>query len=210
MRMKIKDKIKLYIFNRQLHSKYPEAQVKLLTCFNPKKIKVGRASYGDISIVAFNNNSQIQIGNYCSIAQNVTLIVDAEHFINKISTYPFKVKLLRSLEFEAGSKGDIVIDDDVWIGYAATIMSGIHIGQGAIIAAGSVVTKDVPPYAIVAGIPAKVIKYRFSVDVIKELVKVDYSKLTKDMVKEHVNVLYSELKDVKQIEWMPKKNKYSC
>ena len=62
---------------------------------------------------------------------------------------------------EATSKGDIIVQDDVWIGYGATILSGLTIGQGAVIAAGSVVTKDVTPYSVVAGVPARVIKYHF-------------------------------------------------
>lgn len=84
-----------------------------------------------------------------------------------VSTYPFKRKLFHGGE-EAVSKGDIIVGDDVWVGYGATILSGVHIGQGAVIAAGAVVNKDVPPYAIVGGIPAKVIKYRFSESVCKK------------------------------------------
>ena len=103
------------------------------------------------------------------------------------------------------SKGDITVDNDVWIGYGATIMSGVHIGQGAIVAAGAVVTKDVPPYAIVGGVPAKVIKYRFEPELIKELLKIDYSKLTKEKVEKHIDDLYAELKDKRQLDWMPKK-----
>lgn len=127
-----------------------------------------------------------------------------EHRVNTVSTHPYKAKCLR-LGDEAFSKGDIVVDDDVWIGYGATIMSGTHIGQGAIVATGAVVTKDVPPYAIVGGVPAKVIKYRFSSDMIEELLKIDYSKLSEKMIKEHIDGLYSELDDVKQLDWLPRK-----
>ena len=81
----------------------------------------------------------------------------------------------------------------------------VSIGQGAVVAAGAVVTKDVPPYAIVGGVPAKVIKYRFSPELIEELLKVDYSKLTKEDVEKHLDVLYTELKDPCQLDWMPKK-----
>ena len=113
---------------------------------------------------------------------------------------------------EAISKGDIIVDDDVWIGYGATILSGVHIGQGAVIAAGAVVTKDVPPYAIVGGVPAKVIKYRFSPEIIQQLMKLDYSKLTEDMIRERIDDLYTSLdgktpEEVgKPLEWFPKKS----
>ena len=107
---------------------------------------------------------------------------------------------------EALGKGNILVDDDVWIGYGAVVMSGVHIGQGAVIAAGAVVTKDVPPYSIVGGIPARVIKYRFSAEVIAELMKIDYSALTEDAVKDHIEELYRKLSDVDQLDWMPKRN----
>ena len=94
---------------------------------------------------------------------------------------------------EAFSKGDIFIDDDVWIGYRSTIMSGIHIGRGAVIAAGSVVTKDVPPYAIVGGVPAKVIKYRFDNEIREFASRVDYNKFDKDFVRENLDLLYKEV-----------------
>ena len=84
--------------------------------------------------------------------------MDAGHTLNNISTYPFKTALLNYKNEEAISKGNIIIDDDVWIGFGATIMSGVHIGQGAVIAAGSVVTKDVPPVAVAAGNPVRFIK----------------------------------------------------
>ena len=111
-----------------------------------------------------------------------------------------------SQAYEAISKGDIIVENDVWIGYRATILSGVNIGQGAIIAAGSVVTKDVPPYAIVGGVPAKVIKYRFPPEMIGELLKVDYSQLSEEMVREHIDELYRPLKDPEQLAWMPKKD----
>lgn len=94
----------------------------------------------------------------------------------------------------------------MWIGYGATIMSGVHIGQGAVVAARAVVTKDIPPYAIVGGVPATIIKYRFPVEMIRELERIDYSKLTKEIVAEHINELYEELTDVKQLDWLPKMN----
>lgn len=173
---------------------------------NMNKVHIGRYTYGEIYVSSPNTSNELFIGNFCSIAGDVRFILGADHPINKISTYPFKSLIINS-GIDAVSKGNIIVDDDVWIGQGAIILSGVHIGQGAVIAAGAVVTKDVPPYAIVGGVPAKIIKYRFSQDIINELLKVDYSKITDKMVKEHVDDLYKELIDVKQLDWIPRKNK---
>ena len=200
----IKNKLKIFYLNHSLRKKtgnnniYFEREVFL------DLIDIGKNTYGTINALMFNRDSKLIIGSYCSIAPQVSFIVSADHFTNHISSFPIKVKILEE-PYEGVSKGDIVVGDDVWIGYGATILSGVHIGQGAIVAAGAVVTKDVPPYAIVGGVPAKVIKYRFEPEMIEELLKVDYSKLTKEMIEEHIDDLYSELKDKKQIDWMPKR-----
>lgn len=108
------------------------------------------------------------------------------------------------LESQPYAKGDIIVEDDAWIGYGAAILSGVHIGQGAVVAADSIVTKDVPPYAIVGGVPAKVIKYRFAPEMIAELMKVDYSRLDRSAIEQHVDDLYQPLTDASQLAWMPK------
>jgi len=106
----------------------------------------------------------ISIGKYCSFADNLTIVGGGEHDIDWVSSFPFidifkleKYKHLKKPRF----KGNVSIGNDVWIGMNATILSGVHIGDGAVIAAGAVVTCDIPPYAIAGGVPAKVIKYRF-------------------------------------------------
>ena len=104
--------------------------------FSPEIVTVGNNTYGELNIVSFRNITRLFIGNFCSIGQNVNFILDAGHTLNNISTYPFKTALLNYKNEEAISKGNIIIDDDVWIGFGATIMSGVHIGQGAVIAAG--------------------------------------------------------------------------
>lgn len=169
-------------------------------------ISVGNYSYGRLKVSSMNHKSHLSIGSFCSIAGEVTFLLNAEHDISTISTYPFKVMVMGQ-KAEACTKGDIIVDDDVWIGERATIMSGVHIGQGAVIAAGSVVTHDIPPYAVVGGVPAKIIKYRFSKEIIDGLLKVDYSKLTKERISTHIDELYSKLSDVKQLAWLPQKNK---
>lgn len=151
---------------------------KAANCFSRKKVKVGRGTYGNLFIKHFGNEDEnIRIGNYCSIAPEVKFLLGGEHDYNKLMTYPIKNKLING-ENESLIKGEILVEDDVWIGYGAIILSGVKIRQGAVIAAGSVVCKDVPPYAIYAG--TKVIKYRFSQEIIKELLKIDFSKLDYD------------------------------
>ena len=104
-------------------------------------------------------------------------MLDVQHYMNHISTYPFKVKVLNSCSIEAYGKGDIIIDDDVWIGYGSIIMPGVHIGKGAVIASGSIVTKSVPPYTIVGGVPAAYIRNRFDKEIIQTLLKFDFQNL---------------------------------
>lgn len=200
----IKQIIKKQIIKSKWKKNFPQSDITPMNNFDFKHVSVGYGSYGELNVIDFGGINKLKIGNYVSIAQNVSFILNAEHYINHISTFPFKVKILHVEESESFGKGDIVIDDDVWIGYGATIMSGVHIGQGAVIASGAVVTKDVPPYTIVGGVPAKIIKYRFSQDMINELRKVDYSKLTDEMIKDHINDLYSNLTDCRQLDWMPK------
>lgn len=209
MRMfEIKEIIKLFKVGyrkRKWNKLHPDSDTIPMNDFNFENVSLGYGSYGELNVVDFGGENKLIIKNYVSIAQHVSFILNADHYTNHISTYPFKVKTLRVTKTESFGKGDIIVDDDVWIGYGATIMSGVHIGQGAVVAAEAVVTKDVPPYAIVGGVPAKVIKYRFEPEMIEELLKVDYSKLTKEMIEEHIDDLYAELKDPSQLDWMPKK-----
>lgn len=170
------------------------------------KVHVGAYSYGTLNIyMSHCENEGLSIGNFCSIASSTIFLLAGEHKTSTLMTYPFKQKLL-SKEIETVSKGKIIIHDDVWIGENALIMSGVTIGQGAIVAAGAVVTKDIPPYAIVGGVPAKIIKYRFTPEIIKELLNLDYSQLTPEMINNHIDQLYEDLTDSQQILWLPKKN----
>ena len=195
----IKDKIRLYFFRKKWRKKNSHNTTIALNEFFADSVTVGKYTYGGLRVINYNENERLRIGSYCSIAQEVTFILNADHRTDTISTFPFKVKVLGE-SLEGTSKGDIIVADDVWIGYRATILSGVHIGQGAVIAAGAVVTKDVPPYAIVGGVPAMVIKYRFPEEMVGELMRIDYSKLTEEMVREHIEDLYSALKDTKQLK----------
>lgn len=142
--------------------------------------------------------------------KRVVFLLNAEHNYRALSSYPFKVKFCGNKK-ESFSKGDIVVGSDVWIGDGATILSGVNISQGAVIASGAVVASDDPPYAIVGGVPAKVIKYRFAKPVINYLCTLDYSRLDEEMIKEHIDDLYQlidhmELDEIKKLySWFPKK-----
>lgn len=182
---------------------------------NTSNITIGNGTYGEIK--AFNDSfdKKLIIGSFCSIALDVTFIVALDHNIATASSFPFKqiYGLEKDNYYDAVSKGSIVVSDDVWIGYGATILSGISIGQGAVIGAGAVVTSDVPPYAIVGGVPAKVIKFRFTKPVVDFLLTCDYSKLTQELIKEHIEELYQNINDMTVDEikilydWFPKKRK---
>ena len=182
--------IKTRIMKKNYRKENKDNYTELKNACDYSKIKVGKETYGLIDIKTYGGeNCLLKIGNYCSIANDTVFILGGEHEYNHISTYPFKAKLMGISESK--NKGDIEIADDVWIGYGATILSGVKIGQGAIIGAKSVVAKDIPPYAIYCG--NKIIKYRFSEEIIKELLKIDYSILDKNFIKENMDVFYKEV-----------------
>lgn len=197
--------LKKQLFKRRWRKSNPNNFTNAEDLFDPTLVEVGDCTYGGLRVLTYNKDNKLRIGKFCSIAQDVMFILSGEHYTNHISSYPYKVWIMNEKQ-EGASKGNIIVDDDVWIGFRSTILSGVHIGQGAIVAAGSVVTKDVPPYSIVGGVPAKVLKYRFEPEIVEELLKIDYSRLTDEMIKEHIDELYTDLKSVKQIKWFPRKN----
>lgn len=127
------------------------------------------------------NHDRLIIGKFCSIACGAKFIFNcANHTLKSLSTYTFPLFFeewgLQKLEVVSAwdNKGDIVIGNDVWIGYEAVIMTGVTIGDGAIIGTRAIVTKDVEPYSIVGGIPAKEIRKRFAPDIITRLQKLQW------------------------------------
>lgn len=208
----IKDKFRIQRFRARWREKNGHNSTKAKRVFFIENVKVGKGTYGYIDVYNDVSTSRLNIANFCSIADGVVFLLGHDHPMNNVSSFPFRAKVLNICYSEAVSKGDIIIDDDVWIGFNATIMSGVHIGQGAVVAAGAVVSKDVPPYAIVGGVPAKVIRYRFCPEVIEFLLTLDYGALDEQMISEHVEDLYGEidgmeLEEIKKLfAWFPKKD----
>jgi virginiamycin A acetyltransferase len=137
------------------------------------KYEIGEWTYGKPRIRSWREGATLKIGRFCSIADGVTILIGGEHRVDWVTTFP--INILFGVERVPGlprTKGDVVIGHDVWIGQDALILSGVQIGNGAVIAARSIVKDNVLPYSIVAGNPAKHIKFRFSKSIIDDLQKI--------------------------------------
>ena len=139
------------------------------------------------------NHDKLIIGKFCSIACGACFILNsANHTLKSLSTYPFPLFFeeweldRKNVTRSWDNKGDIVIGNDVWIGYEAIILSGVTIGDGAIIASRAVVTEDVLPYTIVGGVPAKAIRKRFSEQTISHLLKIKWWDWTKERITQNI------------------------
>jgi acetyltransferase-like isoleucine patch superfamily enzyme len=160
--------------------------------FDFSKLTVGRRTYGGITLWTFGAPGEhLSIGHFCSIADDVKFLLGGNHPHDGVSTFPFLTKYFGQLE--AKTKGPITVGDDVWIGFNSTILSGVTIGQGAVVAAGSVVTRDVPPYAIVGGNPARVLKYRFEPAVIEQMLELDYARVSDQAILANRDILYAPI-----------------
>lgn len=156
--------------------------------------EIGEYTYGNPIVLAHDKNTRLKIGRFCSIAKDVTIMLGGEHHTNWVTTYPFGdfFNELDRRESYAKSKGDVTIGNDVWIGHGAMILSGVSIGHGAVIAANSTVTKNVPPYAIVGGNPAKIIRYRFNENQIRQLLKIEWWNWSIEKILDNCSDLLSD------------------
>lgn len=160
-------------------------------------IHVGKGTYGQMNIEVDEykgSERKIHIGNYCSISKNVRIITGGIHPPQWVSLYPFRIRMGLKGAYTDGmpaSKGDINIGSDVWIGTGVTILSGVTIGDGAIVFSNALVSKSIPPYAMAAGVPAKVIGYRFPEEDIKELLEIKWWEWDEEKLQKAVGLLSS-------------------
>lgn len=193
MSLGIKTGIKSYLLNKKWRKRNSHNQTYIQGLCNIDLIAVGSGTYGPIRAIHTGTQGKLRIGNWCSIAPDVVFVFNNEHTTVNLSTYPFKARMLDKSVVEAESKGGITICDDVWLGCRSTILDGVTVGQGSVVAAGAVVSKDVPPYSIVGGVPAKIIKYRFDDNVINELIRLNYGNLDRKAISDMIDKLYSPL-----------------
>jgi len=163
------------------------------------KVSIGRYSYGDnlIKVQQWKEGASLQIGSFCSIAKGVTFLLGGNHRTDWISTYPFGHVYANEMGINPVSEhpktnGDIIINDDVWIGQNSTILSGVKVGAGAVIAANSTVVKNVLPYKIYGGNPAKLIKPRFNNQITDLLLMLKWWELDIEEIKKIHPILCSE------------------
>ena len=144
------------------------------------------------------NQDKLIIGKFCSIACGTKFIFNsANHSLSSLSTYPFPIFFeewnldIKNITKAWDNKGDIIIGNDVWIGYEAVILAGVTIGDGAIIGTRAVVTKNVPPYTIVGGVPAKPIRKRFTQEMIDFLLKIKWWNWSEERIRQHITNIQS-------------------
>ncbi|TIR15279.1 MAG: CatB-related O-acetyltransferase [Mesorhizobium sp.] len=159
----------------------------------PEHVTVGRHSYGVTwrKVLFPSKEAPLRVGAFCSIAGRVLFICSGQHPTASATTFPIYSRLLKQPEpiAEDSKPAGITVGNDVWIGNGAMILPGVEIGDGAVVGAGAVVTKNVPPYAIVGGSPARLIRYRFSQDVISKLLAIQWWRWDDDKVKHEAGLL---------------------
>jgi len=168
--------------NKRLQEQFPQYEI-------------GRGSYSsNLRVRRQKDGATLKIGAFCSIADEVEIFLGGEHRTDWVTTFPFNV-IWESAKYIKGhpkTKGNVEIGNDVWIGRGALILSGVKIADGAVIGARAVVTRDVPPYAIVSGNPAKVLKKRFDDETIGRLLHLKWWEWNDERIKKALPMMLND------------------
>lgn len=154
----------------------------------------GLGTYGLPEVRDWNEGSTLKIGAYCSIAEEVKILLGGHHRADWVTTFPFPAFISEAAHIKSynGTHGDVIVGNDVWLCSGCTILSGVTVGDGAVVAANSLVTKNVEPYSVVGGNPAKFIKWRFSEEVRKALLKSQWWTWSIDEIRSVTELLCSD------------------
>lgn len=162
-------------------------------------MQVGRHTYGHelITVRHWDEPAELRIGSFCSIADRVEVFLGGNHRPDWVTTYPFPAfaerwPQARGVEGVPSTNGDVAIGNDVWIGSNATIMSGVTVGDGAVVGTDSCVTRDVPPYAIVGGNPAQLLRFRFDPETIEKLLAIRWWEWSDERIAANARLLCSD------------------
>ncbi|HDL07913.1 MAG TPA: CatB-related O-acetyltransferase [Desulfobacteraceae bacterium] len=175
---------------------------------------MGEHSYGNPKVLCWSDNDSYKIGKFCCFADKITIFTGGNHRVDWVTTYPLRSKFnLPGADSDGhpASKGETVICNDVWVGRGAVIMSGVTVGDGSVIGAYSVVSKNIPPYAIVAGNPARLIRYRFENYQIKALLRIKWWDWELDKILKAVSFLCDDQINtfIKKFDKNPEENEKS-
>ncbi|HEX3517850.1 MAG TPA: CatB-related O-acetyltransferase, partial [Solirubrobacteraceae bacterium] len=164
--------------------------------YSSERLSMGRCSYGDPLVATFpGDTAHVRVGAFCSIGPDVILMDGGDHRVDWVSTFPFRAYLDLPGAYADGhprSRGDIEIGNDVWIGRGARVRSGVRVGDGAVIGAYSVVTRDVRPYAVVVGAPAREVRRRFSDEQVAALQQIAWWEWSMEAIERSVGSLCTD------------------
>ncbi|MFA7279083.1 MAG: CatB-related O-acetyltransferase [Sterolibacterium sp.] len=169
---------------------------------NTPVLSIGCHSYtGNIRLCVYDYDQRVTIGKFCSLANDIEFTLVADHSLDTLSTFPFEVifpdevdrihQLTRDVNSSRRDKKNVLIENDVWIGRGAKILTGVTIGNGAVVGAECVVSKDVPPYAVVVGNPMRIIRYRFRPSEIILLQDICWWNWPLNVIKQNYEIFYT-------------------
>jgi acetyltransferase-like isoleucine patch superfamily enzyme len=203
MELKIKNIIKLFL--KRIGVKWKTKVFFTKHVFKDKKFVIGDYTYGVPQVIFENENANLIIGKYCSISEQVTIFLGGNHRLDWITTYPFTAlpnyfPSASKISGHPSTNGNVTIGNDVWIGRGVTIMSGVTIEHGSVLAAYSVITKDVGPYEIWGGNPAKLIRTRFSEEKVSFLLELKWWDWPEEKILNNIHFLCGDENNLKNVK----------